>query len=55
MNKYFVVILNKKLKNKFSDYDIEMYISHRAKYIHFVLNRSLATFDRFCTKRMGLP
>ena len=45
MNKYFVVTLTKKLKNKFSDYDIEMYISCGAKHVHLALNRSLANLE----------
>ena len=45
MNKYFVVILTKKFKNKFSDYYIEMYISRRAKHVYLAFNRPLASLD----------
>ena len=45
MNKYFVVILNEKLKYKFNEYGIEMYISRRTKHVQLVLNSLLASFD----------
>ena len=45
MNKYFNVILKQELKYKFSDCNIEISISCRAKHVHLASNRPLTSFD----------